>query len=76
MKEYIEFLVKGLVEHPDLVNITEVIGERTTVYELRVGPGDLGKVIGKQGQTARSIRTILAAVSARQGKRSVLEILE
>jgi predicted RNA-binding protein YlqC (UPF0109 family) len=76
MKEYIEFLVKGLVEHPDLVNITEVIGERTTVFELRVGPGDLGKVIGKQGQTARSKRTIIAAASARQGKRSVLEILE
>jgi len=76
MKEYIEALIKGLVEHPELVNITEVVGERTTVYELRVGPGDLGKVIGKQGQTIRSIRTILAAASARQGMRVMLELLE
>ncbi len=76
MREYLEFIVKGLVEHPELVNITEIIGERTTVYELRVGQGDLGKVIGRQGNTARSIRTILAAMSARQGKRAVLEILE
>ena len=76
MREYIEYIVKGLVEHPDQVSVTEVVGARTTVYELRVGPGDLGKVIGKQGQTARSIRTILAAASARQGKRGVLEILE
>ena len=76
MREYIEYIVKGLVEHPDQVSVTEVVGARTTVYELRVGPGDLGKVIGKQGQTARSIRIILAAASARQGKRGVLEILE
>ena len=76
MREYIEHIVKGLVEHPDQVSVTEVVGARTTVYELRVGPGDLGKVIGKQGQTARSIRTILAAASARLGKRGVLEILK
>lgn len=76
MREYIEHIVKGLVEHPDQVSVTEVVGARTTVYELRVGPGDLGKVIGKQGQTARSLRTILAAASARQGKRGMLEILE
>lgn len=76
MKEYLEFIVKGLVEHPDLVSITEIVGERTTVYELRVAQGDMGKVIGKQGQTAKSIRTLLAAMSARQGKRAVLEILE
>ena len=76
MKEFIEFIVKALVDNPDQVEVTEVIGSRTTVYELRVGQGDLGKVIGKQGQTAKSIRTLLAAVSARQGKRAVLEILE
>jgi hypothetical protein len=76
MKEFIEYIVRGLVEHPDQVTVTEVVGERTTVYELRVGQGDLGKVIGKQGQTAKSLRTILAAASARQGKRAVLEILE
>lgn len=76
MKEFIEYIVKALVDNPDLVDIKEVEGSRTTVYELRVGSGDLGKVIGKNGQTAKSIRTLLAAVSARQGKRAVLEILE
>lgn len=76
MKEFIEFIVKALVDNPDQVDVAEVLGSRTTVYELRVGQGDLGKVIGKQGQTAKSIRTLLAAVSARQGKRAVLEILE
>ncbi|MDD3731019.1 MAG: KH domain-containing protein [candidate division Zixibacteria bacterium] len=76
MKEFIEFIVKALVDNPDEVNVNEVEGSRTTVYELRVGQGDLGKVIGKQGQTAKSIRTLLAAISARKGKRAVLEILE
>lgn len=76
MKDFIEFIVKSLVDNPDEVDVKEVEGSRTTVYELRVGQGDLGKVIGKAGQTAKSIRTLLAAVSARQGKRAVLEILE
>ena len=76
MKEFIDHIVRALVDHPDKVNITEVAGARTTVYELHVGEGDLGKVIGKQGQTAKAIRTILAAASARKGKRAVLEILE
>lgn len=76
MKEFIEYIVKALVDSPDDVDIREVEGTRTTVYELRVAQGDLGKVIGKAGQTAKSIRTLLSAVSARQGKRSVLEILE
>ncbi len=76
MKDFIEFIVKALVDNPNEVDVKEVEGSRTTVYELRVGQGDLGKVIGKQGQTAKSIRTLLAAVSARQGKRAVLEILE
>jgi len=76
MKEFIVFIVKALVDSPDEVSVHEVEGSRTTVYELRVGQGDLGKVIGKQGQTAKSIRTLLAAISARKGKRAVLEILE
>lgn len=76
MKDFIVFIVKSLVDNPDQVDVKEVEGSRTTVFELRVGEGDLGKVIGKQGQTAKSIRTLLAAVSARQGKRAVLEILE
>ncbi len=76
MKEFIEYIVKNLVDHPDDVKIEEVEGSRTTVFELRVGQGDLGKVIGKEGRTAKSLRTLLAAVAARQGKRAVLEILE
>jgi predicted RNA-binding protein YlqC (UPF0109 family) len=76
MKEFIENIVRSLVDNPDQVNVKEIQGSRTTVYELRVAQGDLGKVIGKNGQTAKSMRTLLAAASARQGKRSVLEILE
>ncbi len=76
MKEFVEFIAKHLVDKPDDVVVTEVEGERTTVYELRVGDGDLGKVIGKRGQTAKSIRTLLGAASAKTGKRAVLEILE
>ncbi len=76
MKEFIETIVKALVDNPDEVDLNEIQGERTTVYELRVGDGDLGKVIGKHGQTAKSIRIIISAISAKQGKRAVLEILE
>jgi len=76
MKEFVEYIAKHLVDNPDAVKVTEVEGEKTTVYELRVGDGDLGKVIGRKGQTAKSIRTLLAATSAKRGKRSVLEILE
>lgn len=76
MKEFIEYIVKNLVDNPDKVTVAEIEGSRTTVYELRVGEGELGKVIGKEGKTAKSIRTLLSAVSARQGKRAVLEILE
>jgi len=76
VKEFIETIVKHLVDQPDMVRLTEVQGAKTTVYELRVGPGDLGKVIGKKGQTAKSIRTLIAAISAKKGKRAVLEILE
>ena len=76
MKEFIETIVKALVDNPNEVNLNEVQGERTTVYELRVGAGDLGKVIGKHGQTAKSIRILISAISAKKGKRAVLEILE
>lgn len=76
MKQLIEYIAKALVDKPTEVVVREVEGEKTMVYELRVGDGDLGKVIGKNGQTARSIRTILNAASAKQGKRAVLEILE
>ena len=76
MKEFVEFIAKHLVDNPDAVEVTEVDGDRTIVYELRVSPDDLGKVIGKEGRTARSIRTLLAAASAKSDKRALLEILE
>jgi len=76
MKEFLEFIIKHLVDKPGEVQVNEIAGERTVVFELRVGEGDMGKVIGRGGQTARSIRIILAATAAKQGKRFVLEILE
>jgi predicted RNA-binding protein YlqC (UPF0109 family) len=76
MKQFIELIVKELVDNPDKVVVSEVDGERTTVYELRVGEGDLGKVIGKRGKTAGAIRTLISAASAKKGKRAMLEILE
>ncbi len=76
LKEFIEHMARALVDNPDKVDIREVAGEKTTIFELRVGPGDLGKVIGKGGQTARSMRTLLSAVAAKQGKRAHLEIME
>ncbi|NIV97127.1 KH domain-containing protein [candidate division KSB1 bacterium] len=76
MKDFIEYIVKHLVDQPEQVHVNEIDGERTVVFELRVGPGDMGKVIGRRGQTARSLRTLLAAASAKMGKRAVLEILE
>jgi uncharacterized protein len=76
MKEFIEFIAKHLVDHPEAVMVTEVDGEKTTVFELRVGDGDLGKVIGRKGQTAKSMRTLLTAAAAKRGKRALLEILE
>ncbi|GAB4545893.1 MAG: KH domain-containing protein [Thermodesulfovibrionia bacterium] len=76
MKELIGAMARSLVDKPEEVVVTEVDGERTTVYELRVAPSDLGKVIGKQGKTARAMRTILSAAGTKIGKRCVLEILE
>lgn len=76
MKELVEAMAKALVDRPEDVIVNEVDGERTTVFELRVAATDLGKVIGKQGKTARSMRTILGAAGTKIGKRCVLEILE
>jgi predicted RNA-binding protein YlqC (UPF0109 family) len=76
MKELIEYIAKALVDNPDKVRVTEIEGEKTSVIELSVAKEDLGKVIGKQGRTARSIRTILSAASTKNNKRAVLEILE
>ena len=76
MKELIEMIAKALVDSPDQVVVLEVVGEQTTTLELRVAQSDLGKVIGKQGRTARSIRTLLGAAGMKLRKRFVLEILE
>jgi predicted RNA-binding protein YlqC (UPF0109 family) len=76
MKELIEAIAKALVDNPDQVSVRAVEGEQVTVLELRVHPSDLGKVIGKQGRTARSIRTILNAGGMKLKKRFTLEILE
>ncbi len=76
MKELIKYISQALVDNPDKVEVTEVAGEQTSVIELRVAKEDLGKVIGKQGRTAKAIRTILSATSAKVHKRAVLEIIE
>jgi len=76
MKELVESMARALVDRPDDVSVKEVDGEKTTVFELRVASTDLGKVIGKQGKTARAMRTILGAAGTKIGKRCVLEILE
>jgi predicted RNA-binding protein YlqC (UPF0109 family) len=76
MKNLLEEIAKALVDHPEDVHVTEVEGEQTTVLELRVRSEDLGKVIGRQGRTARAIRTLLSAAGMKVHKRFVLEILE
>ena len=77
MKKFIEYVVKQFVDKPDEVQVTEVRGNSVTVYELHVGDGNMGKVIGKRGQTANAIRTLLSAASAAEkGQRSILEIIE
>jgi predicted RNA-binding protein YlqC (UPF0109 family) len=76
MKDLIAYIAKALVDKPDEVSVTEIEGEQTSVIELKVAKEDLGKVIGKQGRTARAMRTILSAASTKLNKRSVLEIIE
>lgn len=76
MKEFIEFIVKHLVENPDQVEVTTEESGSRTLYKLRVGEGDLGRVIGREGRTAKALRAILMAASARKGQQSSLEILD
>ena len=76
MKELVEAIAKALVDNPDQVRVRAIEGEQVTVFELRVHPSDLGKVIGRQGRTAESIRTILGAAGRKLGKRVTLEILQ
>jgi len=76
MKKLIEYIAKALVDCPDQVQVSEVVGDQTSVLELKVAKEDLGKVIGKQGRSARAMRTILSAASTKLKKRTVLEIIE
>ncbi len=76
MKALVEMMARALVDKPEEVEVTEVEGEQTTVIELKVAKDDLGKIIGKQGRTARAMRTILGAASTKIRKRCVLEIIE
>ena len=76
MKELIKYIAQALVDYPEQVEVSEVEGNQTSVLELKVAKEDLGKVIGKQGRTARAMRTILNAASAKLRKRTVLEIIE
>ncbi len=76
LRELIDYMARALVDHPEQVQVSELAGEQTSVIELRVAKEDLGKVIGKQGRTARAMRTILSAASTKIRKRAVLEIIE
>ena len=76
LAKLIEAIARALVDKPDEVSVNEVVGENTTVLELKVAKDDLGKIIGKQGRTARSIRTVLNGASTKLKKRTVLEIIE
>jgi hypothetical protein len=76
MKDLVKYIAQALVDSPDEVSVSEIEGEQTSVIELRVAKEDLGKIIGKHGRTAQSIRTILSAASAKNRKRAVLEIVE
>jgi predicted RNA-binding protein YlqC (UPF0109 family) len=76
LKELIDYMARALVDNPEQVSVSEIQGEQTSVIELHVAKEDLGKVIGKQGRTARAMRTILSAASTKIRKRAVLEIIE
>ncbi len=76
MKDLIHYVAQALVDNPNEVEVSEIQGNQTSVLELKVAKEDLGKVIGKQGRTARAMRTILSAASAKANKRTVLEIIE
>lgn len=76
MQEFLEYVVKGLVQHPDAVSVTPVQRDSMTVYELRLDPSDVGKIIGRQGMTINAIRSLLLAGSAKKGLRCSVEIVE
>lgn len=76
MKELVEYMVRSLVDIPEQVRVSELEGEQSVIYEVRVAPEDMGKIIGKQGRIAKAMRTIVKAASVKTGKKAVVEILE
>ncbi len=76
MKEFIELIIKGIVDNPDKVEINELIGEKSSIYEVKVDSDDIGKVIGRQGRNIKSIRTIVNAAAQKDDKRVIIEIVE
>jgi predicted RNA-binding protein YlqC (UPF0109 family) len=76
VKEVVEYIARALVDDPDAVEVTEVAGERSVIYQLRVAPEDMGKVIGKRGRTVRAIRSVVRAAGSRQGVTTLVEIVE
>lgn len=76
MKELVELIAKSLVDHPEAVAVTEIEGDKSTILELKVAPDDMGKVIGKQGKIAKSIRTLTKAAAAKEEKRVTVEIVK
>ena len=75
MKELIEFIIKGIVDFPDEVEIVNVVNEKTSIFEIKVDPEDVGKVIGKQGRNIKSIRSIMNAAAQKNEKRAIIEII-
>lgn len=76
MRELVEYVVRYLVDNPDEIKISEVLGEKTLIYEVRCNKSDVGKVIGKSGRTIAALRTVLNSASSRDGKKTVLEIVQ
>ncbi len=76
MRELIELIIKGIVDNPDKVEINEIIGERSSIFEIRVDSSDIGKVIGRQGRNIKSIRTIVNAAAQKDDKRVIIEIVD
>lgn len=76
MREFIEMIIKGIVDNPDKVEINEIVGERSSIFEVRVDSNDIGKVIGRQGRNIKSIRTIMDASAQKGDKRVIIEIID
>jgi len=76
LRELVELIIKGIVDNPDKVEINEIIGEKSSIYEVRVDSNDIGKVIGRQGRNIKSIRTIVNAAAQKDDKRVVVEIVD